>query len=274
MNSYDVVGSRRGVGGLALTALVLMFLVIPTLLIIPMSFSAGEFLEFPPQGFSLRWHHVIAESEAWRSALGVSLRVAAINVIVSLVLGMGAAYGLVHWRSKWREPVFALLLTPMVFPVILMGIGTFYVYAKIGLLDTLAGLVLAHATLSMPVVLVILTAALAGTDPNLEKAARALGATRLRAFWDVTFPQLRFATASAGLFAFLTSFDEVVVTLFISGGEATTLTKKMFSALRDILDPSVAAISTWVVVVTAIGLAVVQLLPRGSASASSQAEIA
>jgi putative spermidine/putrescine transport system permease protein len=246
----------------ALLVIVLVFLVAPTLLIVPMSFSAGDFLEFPPQGLSLKWHAEIASSESWRAAVWVSLRVAATNVAVTLALGLSAAYALFHWQSKWREAVFGLLLAPMVFPVILLGIGIFYVYAKLGLVDTMTGLILAHATLSLPVVLVILTAAFAGVDPNLERAARALGATRLRAFVDATLPQLRFSIVSAALFAFLTSFDEVVVTLFISGGNATTLTKKMFAALRDVLDPSVAAVSTWIVVFTCAALVAVQLMSR------------
>jgi putative spermidine/putrescine transport system permease protein len=257
---------RRSIALGMLLAAVLVFLVTPTLLIIPMSFSGGDFLEFPPQGFSMRWHMAIVLSESWRSALWVSVRVATLNVFVSLTLGLAAAYGLFHWQSKWREAVFAILLAPVVFPVILLGIGIFYVYAKLGLVDTFAGLVFAHATLSLPVVLVLLTGAFAAVDPNLEKAARVLGATRLRAFVDVTLPQLRFSMASAALFAFLTSFDEVVVTLFISGSNATTLTKKMFAALRDVLDPGVAAISTWIVVLTCAALIAVQLRPRSSSS--------
>lgn len=249
-----------------LLVLVLVFLVAPTLLIVPISFSAGEFLEFPPQGLSTRWHVAVASSDAWRAAVWVSLKVAVVNVIVSLALGLAAAYGLTYWRSKWRELVFALLLAPMVFPVILMGIGIFYVYAKLRLVDTMTGLVLAHSALSLPVVLVILIAAFAGLDPNLERAARGLGAPKWRAFLDVTLPQLRFSLASAALFSFLTSFDEVVVTLFISGSEATTLTKKMFAALRDILDPSVAAVSTWIVVLTCVGLVAMQFLSRSSSS--------
>jgi putative spermidine/putrescine transport system permease protein len=133
---------------------------------------------------------------------------------------------------------------------------------------------LAHAALSLPVVLIIMTAAFAGADPNQERAARALGATRLNAFVDVTLPQLRFPIASAALFAFLTSFDEVVVTVFISGGEATTLTKKMFSALRDILDPGIAAISTWVVLFTCVALVAVQLVPKDAGRPRDHEEMA
>ncbi|RYG10105.1 MAG: ABC transporter permease, partial [Burkholderiales bacterium] len=252
--------------------LVLCFLVAPSLLIVPMSFSAGDYLQFPPEGLSLRWHAEVAQSQGWRDALSVSLRVAFANVGVSLVLGLSAAYGLMNWQSRWRDLVFGVLLTPIIFPVILLAIGSFYVYAKLGLLDTLTGLILAHSALALPVVLVMLTAALSNVDLNQEKAARVLGASRLRAFIDITLPQIRFALFSAGLFAFLTSFDEVVVTLFISGGEATTLTKRMFTALRDVMDPTVAAISTWVLVLTCAALVVVQLAPNRRAR-SAQPEI-
>ncbi|VTU37802.1 ABC transporter permease [Variovorax sp. PBL-E5] len=255
-----------------LTVLVLCFLVAPSLIIVPMSFSAGDYLQFPPQGLSLRWHAEVAQSPAWRDALWVSVRVAVANTAVSLALGIAAAYGLIHWRSRWRELVFGLLLTPMIFPVILLAIGSFYIYAKLGLLDSITGLVLAHSALALPVVLVMLTAALSNVDFNQEKAARVLGASRLQAFMHITLPQIRFALASAGLFAFLTSFDEVVVTLFISGGDATTLTKKMFTALRDVIDPTVAAISTWVLLFTCIALVAAQLLPqRGSRAGAPKA---
>ncbi|GAA5233357.1 ABC transporter permease [Verticiella sediminum] len=239
---------------------ILFFLVSPTFFIVPMSFSASEFLSFPPESWSLRWHEEFMESVQWRDAIRVSLLVAVANVAVSVTLGTMAAYGLLNARSKMCGHLFAALLTPMIFPVILLAVGSFYLYAKIGLLNSILGLVLAHACLSIPIVMILMLAALKDFDFNQERAARVLGATRLKAFFTITFPQIRFATISASLFAFLTSFDEVVISIFISGGENTTLTKRMFTALRDIMEPTVAAISTWVLLLTCVVLIVAQLL--------------
>ena len=234
---------------------VLVFLVIPTLLVIPMSFSASQYLEFPPRKWSLRWYESFFGSVAWMQAAATSLKAAVLTVLVATPLGTLAAYGLFASRFRHAALLTALMLTPMVVPVILVGIGVFYVYVKLKLVNTLFGLVLAHSMLAIPVVMLVVSSALQQFDMNQERVARSLGATRTQAFLHVTLPQIRFSVLSGAVLAFLTSFDEIIVSLFISGGPNSTLTRNMFNALRDQVDPTIAAISTLIIVVTSVLLA-------------------
>ena len=246
----------------ALSALVLAFLVLPTLIVVPMSFSASQYLEFPPRHWSLRWYAAYAESPEWRRATATSLKAAGLTVLVATPLGTMAAYGLVAAGLRRARAVPALLLAPLVVPVILVGIGVFYVYVRLRLVNTLAGLVAAHSMLALPLVFLVVKSALDSFDLTQETVARSLGATRLRAFLLVTLPQIRFAVATAAVLAFLTSFDEVVVAMFVSGGDNATLTRAMFDALRDQIDPTIAAISTVMVAVSSLLVLLVQALGR------------
>lgn len=156
-----------------------------------------------------------------------------------------------------------LLLTPMVVPVILIGIGVFYAYVKLKLVNSMLGLVLAHSMLAVPVVMLVVASALKTFDMDQELVARSLGASRLRAFWMVTLPQIKFSVVTGAVLAFLTSFDEIIVSLFVSGGPNSTLTRNMFNALRDQVDPTIAAISTLIVLATTVLLVITQYVGRG-----------
>lgn len=239
-----------------LGGLLLAFLVLPTLIVIPMSFSASQFLEFPPSHLSLRWYARYLESPAWRQATVTSLEVSLLTALVATVLGTAAAYGLLTCGMRAARWAGAVLLAPIMVPVILVAIGVFYVYVQIGLLNSIAGLVLADSMMAIPVVVLVVSAALRGHDMRLEMAARSLGATRFGAFMRVTLPQIRFAVLTAAVLSFLTGFDEVVIALFISGGDHPTLTRNMFSALRDQIDPTIAAISTLMIAVSTVLLGI------------------
>lgn len=243
----------------ALAALVLAFLVVPTLIVIPMSFSGSQYLEFPPRQWSLRWYENYFASRSWQQATATSFEAAALTSVVATVLGTLAAYGLAASRFRAARAVRVLLITPMIVPVILIAVAVFYVYVKAKLNNTLAGLVLAHSMLALPLVLIVVTSALRQFDANQEMVARSLGASRPRAFLTVTLPQIRFAVVSGALLAFLTSFDEVILALFVSGGAHSTLTRNMFLALRDQIDPTIAAISTIMILVTTVLFALSQL---------------
>jgi putative spermidine/putrescine transport system permease protein len=158
--------------------------------------------------------------------------------------------------------VSSVLLTPIIVPVILVGIGVFYAYVKLKLVNSLLGLVLAHSMLAVPLVLMVVTSALRSYDMSQEMAARSLGASRLRAVLLVTLPQIRFAVVSSALLAFLTSFDEVVVAMFVSGGDNSTLTRTMFDALRDQIDPTIAAISTVMIVISSLLVVLSQIVGK------------
>lgn len=235
--------------------MIMLFLVIPTLIVVPMSFSNSQYLEFPPETWSTRWYQHYFSSSEWINATFTSVKAAILTMLLATPLGVLAAYGLHASKFKFIRIAFILLLTPMMIPLILIAIGAFYAYVRLNLLYTLTGIVLAHTVLALPLVLIITGAALKSYDMNQEQAARSLGAPRWKAFLSVTLPQIRFAVITSALLSFLTSFDEVVVALFISGGDNPTLTRNMFNALRDQIDPTIASISTIMVLVT-IGLMV------------------
>lgn len=235
-----------------LTLLLLLFLVAPTLLVVPMSFSPTNLLTFPPRGFSLRWYEAFLNKPTWQDATWVSLRVSVLTMLLATPIGTAAAYGLHVGRVNWANLIYGAIISPLMVPVILIGIGIFFLYARLGLVNTLVGLVLADTLLAVPFVLVTVAAGLRSFDMNQEMVARSLGATRLRAFLTVTFPQIGRSVFVGALFAFITAFDEVVIALFISGGESATLSKRMFSSLRDEIDPTIAAISTLLIVATTL----------------------
>jgi putative spermidine/putrescine transport system permease protein len=245
-----------------LAVAVMVFLVVPTLIVIPMSFSASQYLEFPPREWSLRWYENYFGSATWMQATATSLKAGCLTSLVATPLGTMAAYGLFVSRLRWAGLVFGLLVTPIIVPVILVGIAVFYAYVQLKLVNTLAGIVFAHSVLAIPLVLLIVTSALKSYDMNQEMAARSLGASRLRAFLSVTLPQIRFAVVTGAILSFLTSFDEVIVAMFVSGGENSTLTRNMFNALRDQIDPTIAAISTIMILVSSALLALSQLFGK------------
>ena len=226
------------------SGLVLVFLVAPTFVVVPMSFTDSTFLEFPPRQWSLRWYRHYFGTPEWREATYTSLTVAVSTVALATPLGTAAAYGLHVARLGWIAVAFVALTLPMMVPHILTAVGLFFAYARLGLLNTKLGLVMAHTILAIPVVLVVITAGLKSYDMNQEMAGRSLGASRLTAFLRITLPQIRVSVLSAALFAFITSFDEVIVALFVATGPSSTLTRRMFLALRDAIDPTIAAIST------------------------------
>jgi len=245
-----------------LSTFIMIWLVAPTLIVVPMSFSESQYLEFPPQTWSTRWYNHYLGSPEWMSATMTSLSAALLTMLVATPIGVLAAYGLHASQMRAGRMVFVLLITPMMVPLILIAIGAFYVYVKLQILYTLLGLVLAHSLLALPLVLIVTASGLKSYDMNQEMAARSLGASRARAFLTVTLPQIRFSVVTAALLAFLTSFDEVVVAMFISGGDNATLTRNMFNALRDQIDPTIASISTIMIVITTALMAVAQLFGK------------
>lgn len=239
-------------------AIIMLLLVIPTFIVIPMSFSASQYLEFPPETWSTRWYNEYFESKKWMRATVTSLKVGVLTTLIATPLGIMAAYALFVSGHRVARTLFVILITPMIVPVILIAIGAFYAYGRVGLNNSITGLVLAHTALASPLVMIVITAALRSYDLNQELVARSLGATRLKAFFVITLPQIKFSVITAALLSFLTSFDEVIVSIFVSGGVNATLTKHMFSALRDFIDPTIAAISTIMVLISSLLLLVTQ----------------
>ena len=248
----------------ALVGLIVLFLIAPSLLIIPLSFSAERYLAFPPSAWSTRWYEAYFGAVEWRDATYVSFFAAFLTMVLSTILGTMAAYGLHTVRSRFTRMIYVAFMLPLIIPGILVAIGIFLLYAQIGLNNTLTGIVLAHSIMAVPLVVITVASSLKSYDMNQELAARSLGASRPWAFLTVTLPQISISVISGALLAFITSLDEVVISLFIAGGEYATLTKRMFNALRDEIDPTIAAISTLLIVISVMLMGMTQFLQRGS----------
>ncbi len=260
--SETQITHRRRLWLYAFAGIVLAFLIVPTLIVIPMSFSGSQYLEFPPRQWSLRWYENYFGSTAWMQATATSFKAGFLTMLLATPLGTLAAYGLFVSRMRAVRFIHILLITPIIVPVVLVAIAVFYVYARLGLVNTLTGIVLAHSMLAIPLVIMVVTSALKTYDMSQEMVARSLGASRPRAFLMVTLPQIRFAVVTSALLSFLTSFDEVILAIFVSGGANSTLTRNMFNALRDQIDPTIAAISTIMVLVTTVLFAASQYFGR------------
>lgn len=224
--------------------LVLAYLMLPVLIIVPMSFSDARFLSFPPSSFSLRWYEAYFGNRNWMMATQVSFGVAALTVAIATPLGVAAAYAIVNSRLRIMRAIHMALMLPLIVPIIIIAIGIFFVYAKLGLVATIPGLVLANVMLGLPYVITSVVAGLQSFDPTQEMVARSLGMNRLRSFLAVTLPQIKASVLAGAIFAFISAIDETIIALFVSGGQYQTLTKRMFTALRDEIDPTIAAIST------------------------------
>jgi putative spermidine/putrescine transport system permease protein len=244
------------------SALVGVFLLAPTLIIVPMSVTSGRALEFPPKGFSLQWYQAILESPTWRSAAWTSAQVALLTVVLATVLGTAAALALVRWRSRAVGPLAALLLSPMIVPVIILGVGTFLLFSRWHLTGTMAGLVIAHTVLAIPFVIVAVSASARSLDPTLELAAAGLGATRWKTFRRVVLPLIMPGVVAGALFAFITSWDEIVVAIFMTSPTLRTLPVLMWGQVRTSLDPSLAAVGTLLIVVSTLVLLAAYVLQR------------
>ena len=236
--------SPRRILFVLLCAAVLLYLVLPILIVVPMSFSSARFLTFPPPSLSLRWYREYIGNPAWMQATLVTLTVAVCTVLIATPLGVSAAYAISQSKLRIMRIIHAALLLPLMVPVIITAVGIFFVYAKVGLIATMSGLVLANVMLGLPYVIISVVAGLQSFDTTQEMVARSLGMNRLRSFFAVTLPQIKASVIAGAIFAFISAMDETIVAIFISGGQYQPLTKRMFTALRDEIDPTIAAIST------------------------------
>jgi putative spermidine/putrescine transport system permease protein len=226
------------------TGVVLAFLIAPVLAIIPLSFNAGSYFSYPMSGYSLRWYEKALLDPDWQRAFLNSLGIGAMATLVATILGTLAALGLSRPSFPWRSVIMPLLISPMIIPVVVVAVGFYLVFAPLGLTNSYAGVVLAHAALGTPFVVITVTASLLSFDRNLLRAAAGLGAASWTAFRRVTLPLVSPGIATGAIFAFATSFDEVVVILFIGGPAQRTVPRQMWSGIREAIDPSILAIAT------------------------------
>lgn len=228
----------------ALCVSVLIFLVSPLLVIIPLSFSDNTFLLYPIENFSLRWYQEFFGNEVWLNSLKNSFIVAPAATLLAMALGSLAAVGLSSSNFPGKSLLMSILISPMVVPVVIVGVGSYLFFAPLGLTNSYLGLILVHTALGVPFVVITVSATLGNFNVNLIKASANLGANPLTTYRRVVFPLIAPGVISGGLFAFATSFDEVVVTLFLAGPEQSTLPRQMFGGIKENISPAIAAAAT------------------------------
>jgi putative spermidine/putrescine transport system permease protein len=245
--------------------LVAVWMAVPPLVVIPMSLTDRRSFSFPPDSLSLRWYREFFTDPAWLSSLQASLGIAVQVTVVSVVLGTLAAFGLVRGRFRGQQLIQVLGLAPLVVPLVVFGLGSYALFLKWGLVGTPLGFVAAHTVLAVPYVIITVSSNLRTLDVDIERAAAVLGAGPLRVFRRITLPAIAPSMLAGGLFAFVTSFDEVVVALFISNPDLRTLPVEMYSSVTRDIDPTIAAASTLILVVsTALILLSTRFLFRSS----------
>lgn len=249
-------------------ALVLAFLAVPILIIFPLALSPSGYLSFPPRGMSVQWMRRILAERPWLDSMLLSLELAAIVTVLATLLALGIALALVRGSFPGKRAVYALVLSPMIVPGIITAIAVYFFFAALDMIGSVAAMALGQAILAIPVAVIILSASLQGFDLRLEQAAMSLGASRVTAFRRVTLPLIAPGLFSAAVFAFLTSFDELLIPLFLSGPTVQTLPVRIWNTVLFQLEPTVAAVSALMITVTVVALAAANLARRrGMASA-------
>lgn len=250
---------------------IFVFLITPILVVMPLSFNAQDFftftpemLAFDPAGYSLKHYRDFFTSDDWQQALRNSLLIAPVATLLAVGFGTLAAIGLSSEHVPFRRVIMAVLISPMIVPLIISAAGMYFFYSRIGLQGTYTGVVLAHAALGIPFVIITVTATLVGFDRSLTRAAANLGADPLTTFFRVQMPLILPGVISGGLFAFITSFDEVVVVLFVGSANQQTLPWQMFTGLREQISPTILAVATILVAISVALLATVEVLRRRS----------
>jgi putative spermidine/putrescine transport system permease protein len=250
--------------GWAFTFAVLVFLMAPILTVVPLSFNAEPYFSYPMPGLSLQWYADFFGNPRWTGALALSFKLAAVVTIVSTVLGTMAALGLSRANLPFRTLILSICLLPMIVPVIITAVAVFMSFGTFGLIGTFTGLVLAHTALAVPFVIITVLATLTNFDWSLQRMAQSLGASPFTTFRRVVLPLILPGVVTGALFAFVTSFDEVVVALFLSSAEQRTLPKQMFSGIREMISPTITAAATAQVLFSIVLLVTVEILRRRS----------
>ena len=239
-----------------------LLLIVPIAIVVVLGFSGGTYLRFPPESLSWRWFGAFLGDERWRQALWSSLAIGAIACVVATSVGFFAAYALVRGNFPGKKLVLSLSLLPIVAPTVVTAIAMYYASARLGLVGNTVWVGLCHAVIAFPVVLLILLSALQSVDISLERAALSLGASRGRTLRIVVVPLAAPGIVSAALFAFLASFDELVISIFLTDAATQTLPVRIWNSLHLQVEPTVAAVSAFLIGVTALILAVDALLRR------------
>lgn len=242
--------------------IIVVWLIVPTLVIVPMSFNSVASFNFPPQGFSLQWYENFFTDASWLRSLFATLRVAVLTMIVATTIGVLASIGLTKVKFRGKGVLEGYFLLPLIVPGIVLAIGLYSLFLRMNLLGTLPGFVFAHTVLALPLVITNVMASLQGFDQNLELASASLGAGKVRTFFSITLPLIAPGVTAGALFAFVTSLDEVIVSLFIQSPQLQTLPVKIFNSVTQTNDPTVAAVAVITMVTSVIVMLSAQLVSR------------
>ncbi|HKD76095.1 MAG TPA: ABC transporter permease [Ktedonobacterales bacterium] len=232
----------------------------PIVAIIPLSFNGASYLSYPLRGVSWQWYHTVFAPTPWLPALWNSLIIGTATTALATSIGTLAAYGLAYTQFSGKRLIAVLLISPMVVPIVITALAMYLAFASVGLVQSFVGLVLAHTVLAVPFVVITVGATLHGFDRNMVRAAASLGAAPFATFFTVTLPLTAPGVLAGAVFAFVTSFDDVVVALFLAGPEQFTVPRRMFNALRDKLDPSIIALAVFLIVISSVLLGVMEFL--------------
>ncbi|MBS0559822.1 MAG: ABC transporter permease [Proteobacteria bacterium] len=253
-----VVGVLRGV----FTGAAFLYLILPTFVIVPLSFSSSLYLSFPPPGWSTRWYVALWNSQLYSAAFLHSILIGLPVALLSVVLGTMLALALVRGRPWGSRGLSALAIAPFLLPQIILAIGLYSILAKFGLTASYTGVIVGHTIVATPLVFITVSASLRSADPTFEMAAMTLGANGWKAFWFVTFPTIRLGVLTGGIFAFSFSFDEIILALFLTNTRTTTLPKQLYSELRYNMSPTIAAASTVIIVLSLLMLTAAAMAGR------------
>ena len=252
-------GFKLGYGKILLglfASFMFAFLIIPSIMALPMSFTDTTFLVFPPEGFSLKWYQMVLTNEKWTLPIIFSLKIAAITTLLTLVLGTMASLALVRGNFPGKKILNIFFISPILVPVIITAFAVYGIYAKLHLIGTMLGMVLAHTILCVPFVILIITANLYRFDVSLEMAARNIGANAFKTLIYITIPLIKPGIITAGIFCFITSLDDLILAMFLVGTKRITLPIRIYSQLQFRIDPGVAVAST-IFIVAAVAVVVV-----------------
>lgn len=249
--------------------LIFLFLLAPILIMAPLSFNAEPYftftrdmLTFNPDGYSLRWYQDLFSSDSWMRSIQNSFIIGIASTFLATTLGTLAALGLSRPQMPYKGLIMGILISPMIVPLIISAAGMFFFFSQINLAQTHIGVIFAHTALGTPLVVITVTATMVGFDHSLTRAAANLGASPTYTFFKVTMPLIAPGVISGALFAFITSFDEIVVVLFVAGVEQRTIPREMWSGIREQISPTILAVATLLVVISALLIATLELLRR------------
>jgi putative spermidine/putrescine transport system permease protein len=239
-----------------------IFLLVPIIFIVPLSFGSSKWLAFPPPGWTLRWYQALIDDPRWLTASYTSFKIGVLVTVASVLLGLMASLAIIRGRFPGRNLLRGLFLTPMVLPVVVFAVATYLLFLRVGLGGTLTGFIIAHTVLAFPYAFITISNSLENFDKSIEDAAILCGAPPYVAFLKITIPSIRLGLFSAALFSFLISWDEVVVAIFMASPELQTLPVLIWAALRQELSPTIAAASSLLVLITLVLMITIAALRR------------